>query len=48
MQDMLDQHGFTTKLLGNMIEAWCEGYEETQTQKRLAVLGRLIAGKRTT
>jgi hypothetical protein len=45
MQETLDEHGFTTNLQGNMIEAWCEGYEETQTQKRLAVLGRLIAMK---
>ncbi|GAU09409.1 PEP/pyruvate-binding domain-containing protein [Desulfoplanes formicivorans] len=43
METMLQDHGFTTNRQGNMIEARCENLEETQIQKRLAVLGRLIA-----
>lgn len=43
METMLTDHGFTTIRQGNMIEAHCQNLEETQIQKRLAVLGRLIA-----
>ena len=46
MQATLEKHGFATTLQGNMIEGRCRGLEENQIQKRLAVVGRLIAAQR--
>ncbi len=46
MKATLEKHGFATRLQGNMIEGRCRGLEENQIQKRLAVVGRLIAAQR--
>ncbi|WP_462324279.1 PEP/pyruvate-binding domain-containing protein [Desulfoplanes sp.] len=46
MKTTLEDYGFATSLQGNMLEGRCRKMEENLIQKRLAVVGKLVAAQR--